>query len=354
MEASTNIHGLEAYDFELPPSCIAQHPAAQREDARLLFLQKGSQEIQDQKISDLPSLLRGDEIFVVNDTQVVPARLILEKETGGKVELLVLPRRKEDPPHMATCLSRTSRPLREGMALLLSTRQPACRVVETLPEGRVRVDFSACGGVIDALETHGAIPLPPYIEREGNPTEEDRIRYQTIFARNKGAIAAPTAGLHFTAKLVHTLEEKGIPVVPITLHVGPGTFAPIRTDDLRTMQVESERIRMGTQTAKALNEARKDGRKIIAVGTTAVRCLESVVNEEGQFEPIDVVTDLTIRPNHSFRAIDGLLTNFHLPKTTLLVLVSAFGGRERVLGAYKHAVANGYRFYSYGDAMLIR
>ena len=354
MEAPINIHGLEAYDFELPPSSIAQHPAARREDARLLTLSRESGTVQDKRVSDLPSLLQGDEIFVVNDTQVVPARLILEKETGGKVELLALPRQKDDPPHMATCLSKTSRPLREDMILRLPGGGAVCAISEILQEGRVRVDFSLCGGVIEALESHGAIPLPPYIEREGKPTEEDRIRYQTVFARNKGAVAAPTAGLHFTAKLVHTLEEKGIPVVPITLHVGPGTFAPIRTDDLRTMQVESERIRMGTQTAKALNKARGEGRKIIAVGTTAVRCLESVVNEEGLFEPTDIVTDLTIRPDHSFRAVDGLLTNFHLPKTTLLVLVSAFGGREQVLGAYNHAVANGYRFYSYGDAMLIR
>jgi S-adenosylmethionine:tRNA ribosyltransferase-isomerase len=347
-------HTLDAYDFDLPRERIAQHPASRREDSRLLHLDTPTGDVTDHGFTDFASLLTGDEILVVNDTRVLPARLITFKESGGRVELLLLPRNDEDTETMARCMARSNNPLAEGMALRMATGAPPLRIVELLESGRVRVDCSEAGGVADAFGANGSLPLPPYIEREDGPTPDDEVRYQTIFARRRGAVAAPTAGLHFTARLVRTIQERGVPVIPITLHVGPGTFQPVRTPDLRAHQVESEWVRMGPVAANALNKARGEGRRIIAVGTTVVRTLESLVAPDGSFAPRELWTDLTIRPGHVFGAVDGLLTNFHLPRSSLLVLVATFAGREKTLAAYRHAVASSYRFYSYGDAMLIR
>jgi len=353
-DGTLNEHTLDAYDFDLPSGLIAQHPAKEREGSRLLHLDRQSGNVTDHAFPELADLLQGDEILVVNDTRVLPARLITHKETGGRVELLLLPRNAEDTQTLARCMARSNKPLAPGMTLHVAAGSPPIRIVELMDGGRVRIDCAEAGGVAEAFGTHGALPLPPYIQREAGPTAEDEVRYQTIFARRRGAVAAPTAGLHFTARLVRSLEERSIPVIPVTLHVGPGTFQPVRVGDLRTHSVEAEWVRMGPIAATALNKARAEGRRIIAVGTTVVRTLESLVLPDGGFEPGERWTDLTVRPGHAFRGVDGLVTNFHLPRSSLLLLVSTFAGREKTLAAYRHAVASGYRFYSYGDAMLIR
>ena len=353
----TDDYSIDAYDFHLPENQIAQTPAPKREDSRLLVIDRAESTTTQTTMNHFSEFLSGDEVLVVNDTRVVPARLAVTKETGGKVELLILPPGPNPDPRFASAMSRASRPLAKGMKLtILGESRSTIEVADVIPGGRVQLEFTNPGGVREVLTRHGSVPLPPYIRRDerGGPSDEDKSRYQTVFARNKGAVAAPTAGLHFTASLVTKIENLGVPVVSVTLHVGPGTFLPVRETDLRKHQVEGEWVSMGFETARVLNKARAEGRRIIAVGTTVVRTLESLVGEDGSFEPTEKLTDLTILPEHQFKAVDGLLTNFHLPKSSLLVLVSAFCGRERVLKAYKEAVDSGFRFYSYGDAMYIR
>ena len=348
---------IDAYDFTLPESQIAQTPAPNREDSKLLVLNRESDSTVQASMGQFPEYLTGNEVLVVNDTRVVPARLYVTKETGGKVELLILPPGPNPDPRFASAMSRASRPLSPGMKLFIDGDSKASLMVKEVEGGgRVHLEFLNPGGVREILMRHGSVPLPPYIRRdpEQGPGEEDKARYQTVFARNKGAVAAPTAGLHFTASLVTRIENMGVPVVSVTLHVGPGTFMPVREHDLRKHQVEAEWVSMGFETARVLNKARTEGKRIVAVGTTVVRTLEALVAEDGSFSSTEKLTDLTIRPDHRFKAVDGLLTNFHLPKSSLLVLVSAFCGRERVLNAYKEAIDSNFRFYSYGDAMYIR
>ena len=348
---------IDSYDFELPEGQIAQVPAPKREDSKLLVLEREAEETVQSTMNQFPDFLKGDEVLVVIDTRVVPARLYVTKETGGKVELLILPPGPNPDPRFASAMSRASRPLSPGMKLSLEGDTRASLIVnEVMEGGRVHLEFLNPGGVREVLMKHGSVPLPPYIRRDPDqgPDSDDKARYQTVFARNKGAVAAPTAGLHFTASLVTRIENMGVPVVSVTLHVGPGTFMPVRESDLRQHQVEPEWVSMGFEAARVLNKARTEGRRIIAVGTTVVRTLESLVEDDGSFATTEKLTDLTIRPDHTFKAVDGLLTNFHLPKSSLLVLVSAFCGRQKVLDAYREAVDSNFRFYSYGDAMYIR
>ena len=340
---------LGAYDFALPATAIAQTPADRREASRLLLLERTGALADDTVFAQLPALLRGDEVLVVNDTRVVPARLLGLKETGGQVELLSLPPTPDDGPDERTCMSRTSRALKPGARVLLAEGH-AVTVTASLGGGRVRVRFD--GDPWAVLEAVGRIPLPPYIRRAaGDP---DRDRYQTVYAGPRGAVAAPTAGLHFTPALLDAVAARGVPVLRVTLHVGPGTFEPVRSDDLRTHAVEPEHVTISEETASALAAARREGRRVLAVGTTTTRTLEGAADPDGTVRPGDRRVDLTILPGYRFRVVEQLVTNFHLPRSSLLVLVSAFAGRERVLGAYDQAVARGYRFYSYGDAMLIR
>ena len=344
---------IDEYDFHLPETQIAQRPSEKRGGARLLHLPPNGSDPEDRQVADLPTILRGDEVLVVNDTRVVPARLAAQKESGGKVELLILPPGPNPNLHRAEAMTRSSRPLAPGSRLILPTAPGIPIQVVEASAGRALLEFPGPGGVRDALSVAGSVPLPPYIQRPDGPDGQDQNRYQTVFARKKGAVAAPTAGLHFSASLVTQLENKGIPVVSVTLHVGPGTFLPVRAENLMEHRVEPEWVAMGHETARVLNKAREESRRIIAVGTTVVRTLESMVGTDGSFEAGQQQTDLTILPGHTFRAVDGLLTNFHLPKSSLLVLVAEFGGKSRMMSAYDHAVSNGYRFYSYGDAMLI-
>jgi S-adenosylmethionine:tRNA ribosyltransferase-isomerase len=319
----------------------------------MLVLPRGEGAVSHHEFSDLPGLLRGDELLVVNDTRVVPARLWGRKPSGGKVELLLL-----GPFHgtRTEALLKSSKANPPGTILDVGPEPGVARVrvEEVLGEGRH--GLLLLEGYPDWLSLardHGAMPLPPYIKRP-KPEDEDRTRYQTLFAARDGAVAAPTAGLHFTPAVLEALAAKGIGRVPLTLHVGLGTFLPLRVEDLSEHQMHSEHYEVSEECARAVNEAKAQGRPVLAVGTTVVRALESAAGEDGRLRAGAAETRIFLRPPCNFKVVDALVTNFHLPGSTLLMLVSAFAGRERVLAAYAEAVAQRYRFFSYGDCMLIR
>lgn len=343
---------LADYAFDLPPGAIAQEPPADRESARLLELERRSGRWHDRHVRDLPELLVGDELLVFNDTRVVPARLRGHKDTGGKVELLAL---QPVGPRAFLAMGRASKGFTSGQRILLDGTAGAgpLYIEDVMPEGRLRVRLP--DDVVDLwelCETQGEVPLPPYVERAARP--EDRERYQTVFAREPGAVAAPTAGLHFTPALLERVAARGCETAFVTLHVGPGTFTPVKVERLTDHRMHSERFAVPEATAERIAAARRDGRRLLAVGTTVVRTLEAVAHAHGEVTPCAGETDIFIREGYRFRVVDQLLTNFHLPGSTLLMLVSAFAGRTAVLAAYRHAVASGYRFFSYGDGMLIR
>ncbi len=306
-------------------------------------------------IRDLPELLPSGALLVANDTKVIPARLHGTKPTGGRVELLLVERlRIEGDAEIWQCIGGASKPIRLGPIALHGDRAPAAEVLGVKGE-LVEVRFVPHGeSLLEALDRIGQVPLPPYIKRESQ-REDDRARYQTVFAREPGAVAAPTAGLHFTESLLERLRSRGIERTDVTLHVGPGTFAPLRADELEGQELHEEIYRISESTAQTINRARKEGRKIVAVGTTVVRTLESAASESGQVSAVaSGRTKLFIQPGYTFRVVDQMVTNFHLPRSSLLMLVSAFGGKDAVLAAYNEAVRQEYRFFSYGDAMLIR
>jgi len=336
------------FDFELPAASIAQRPAP-RGASRLLVLDRMGEE-RHRTVRDLPRLLRPGDLLVVNDTRVIPARLFGRRagaagETGGKIEILLTARAGE---REWDALVKPGRRARPGTVIALEEGLTA-EVIEKDPAGRHRLRFSE--PIEGHLERIGHVPLPPYIERPDEAA--DRERYQTVWARHPGAIAAPTAGLHFSEELLAELAAAGVERAAVTLHVGIGTFKPVTVDDVADHRMESERWEVPATTAEAIARTRSNGGRIVAVGTTVVRTLESAaLAGGGEVLPGSGSTDLFITPGFRFRAVDLLLTNFHLPRSTLLMLVSAFAGRERVLAAYAEAVREGYRFYSYGDAML--
>jgi S-adenosylmethionine:tRNA ribosyltransferase-isomerase len=331
------------FDYDLPPASIAQEPAP-RGESRLLVLDRAGPE-RHARVRDLPRLLRSGDLLVLNDTRVIPARLHGRSAGGGKIEILLVEPVGEREWDALVKPGRRARPgarfeIGEGLA---------AEVVDKREDGRHRLRFS------EPIEPHldrlGHIPLPPYIHRPD--TDEDRERYQTVFARQPGAVAAPTAGLHFTAELLAEIAAAGVEIARVTLHVGIGTFKPVSAERIEEHRMERERYEIGEETAAALRRAREAGRRIVAVGTTVVRTLEgAALAGGGEIRAGDGATDLFITPGFRFQVVDALLTNFHLPRSTLLMLVSAFAGRERVLAAYAEAVREGYRFYSYGDAML--
>ncbi|GIW10174.1 MAG: S-adenosylmethionine:tRNA ribosyltransferase-isomerase [Dehalococcoidia bacterium] len=331
----------DAFDYVLPPDRIAQQPVEPRDSARLLVLERATGALSDRIVRDLPALLRPGDCLVVNDTRVLPARLQGRRPSGGRVELLLL-RRRGDQQWEA--LVRPARRLRAGESIELAGGTHA-RIVE---EGEGGVRLIALEDEAAALAS-GQVPLPPYITQPLSDPE----RYQTIFARVPGSAAAPTAGLHFTPALLDQLAERGILRVTITLHIGLATFRPVKEPDPRQHRLHREWYQVTPEAATAINAARAAGGRVVAVGTTTVRTLESAADEQGVVHPGTRETDLFILPGYRFRAIDALLTNFHLPRSTLLMLVAAFAGREAVLAAYQHAIAAGYRFYSFGDAMLV-
>ena len=350
---------LEDYDYELPPERIAQTPAERRDESRLLVHSRSAGTTEHRSFRELAECVPPQALIVLNDTRVLPARLRARKPTGGAVELLVL-----DPAGsqggVLRCLARSSKALRPGTRLELLDRRGApswwqAEVLERVDEtALVRIEGLGTGGVMEVLETLGEVPLPPYILREGAPGSDDEERYQTVYARNPGAVAAPTAGLHFTPELLDALRARGHDIVSLTLHVGPGTFAPVRVDDPRAHQMHPEAYSIPESTAAAVNRAKSEGRPVLAVGTTVVRALESAALESHvPAIPAGTQTRLFIYPGWHFRVVDALLTNFHLPRSTLLMLVSALAGREKLLALYREAIDRGYRFYSYGDAMLL-
>ena len=355
------------FEYVLPPELIAQHPLPERTDSRMMVVDRRAGSISHKHIRDFPGYLNPGDLLVANNTRVIPARLFGSwRDTGGKVEILLV---EEVSENLWRVMSRSARRVRAGQCMLLCDEQVEGTVLEVDIGGRVLVQFSSERAFMEIVEARGVPPVPPYIQRKGNSdplVQLDRDRYQTVYACEPGAIAAPTAGLHFSKALLDEIEKRGITCTEITLHVGPGTFRPVKGESLAGHLMESERYRISQATAQILEKARTGAARTIAIGTTTVRTLESVMREKGRFVATTGKTAIFIYPPHSFLAVDVLLTNFHLPRSTLLMLVAAFaadgisaqtraveGGLELMLAAYQEAIRNEYRFYSYGDSMLI-
>jgi S-adenosylmethionine:tRNA ribosyltransferase-isomerase len=339
-------------DYELPEGSIAQAPLAERDAARLLCVPRGDG-FAHHRVRELPELL-APSLIVLNDTRVIPARLFGHKPSGGRVELLLIERISSiAPAERWRALGRASKGLRKGERIAIGDGTLVAHVLAPqAPTGMLEVELLAASGTAtDAIERLGAMPLPPYIRRAAEA--EDTSRYQTVYAAQPGAVAAPTAGLHFTESLLEALRARGHQLAYVTLHVGPGTFAPLRSDDLREHVMHEERFEIPSATSEAIARARREGRQVLAIGTTVVRALESAADEPGGVAAGAAQTSIFIYPPYRFRVVDALLTNFHLPRSTLLALVMAFAGIERTRAAYRTAIESGYRFYSYGDAMLI-
>jgi S-adenosylmethionine:tRNA ribosyltransferase-isomerase len=338
---------ITEFDYQLPAELIAQEPLAQRADSRMLVVNRRENSWLDARFKSFPAFLEPGDCLVLNNTRVFSARLIGRKEShAARIELFLV-RELENKTWEA--LARPARRLKIGAKIVFGDSLRA-QVLEKQSDGRVVVEFEANGDFDEILETVGQTPLPPYIRREEKPNETDRERYQTVFARKRGAIAAPTAGLHFTPQILDEIRSRGIKIVEITLHVGYGTFEPVRVEDLSQHTVAPETCEISPHDAEIINDR---AGKLVAVGTTTTRALESAADENGKITSGARTANLTIIPGYKFRAIDALLTNFHLPQSSLLVLVSTFAGHDLTMNAYDHAVAEKYRFYSYGDCMLI-
>lgn len=339
---------VEQFDYALPRSLIAQYPSPQRGDSRLMILRREDGSIEHRQFKDLADGLRPGDLLVINNTRVVPVRVIGNKETGGRCEVLLIPPRNGSNGLWGG-LIKHSRGIKKGTRICFG--EDLSGDVEEITRGKVKIRFSGKGDLWSELERVGHVPLPPYIKRRDEPL--DRERYQTIFATQDGSIAAPTAGLHFTESHVQALKAKGLGVASITLHVGVGTFMPVRVREIDEHQMEEEWIRVPEEAVADVEQTREQGGRVIAVGTTTTRALESFSDSRGRLRAGSDASSLFIRPPYRFRVIDGLITNFHLPKSTLLMLVCAFAGRDLIMRAYEEAVRERYRFYSYGDAMLI-
>ncbi|HYE65876.1 MAG TPA: tRNA preQ1(34) S-adenosylmethionine ribosyltransferase-isomerase QueA [Pyrinomonadaceae bacterium] len=342
---------ISDFEYELPEELIAQHPLQRRDAARMLVLDRAARSWRDTQFAELPSHMRAGDVLVINNTRVFPARLIGTRESsGGRIELFLV---RQLGPDLWETLARPARRLQKGARMRFGGGRLRAEVIESLDDGRRAVRFECDGLFETVLEEIGRTPLPPYIKRGVEADAKDRERYQTVYARHSGAIAAPTAGLHFTTHVLDEIAARGASVVEITLHVGYGTFEPVRAQDLREHSVAPEQSEISEGAAELINEARQRGGRILAIGTTTTRALESAVDEAGRVRAGARLARITITPGYRFRIVDLLLTNFHLPRSSLLVLVAAFAGRDLVLAAYRHAVEAQYRFYSYGDCMLI-
>jgi S-adenosylmethionine:tRNA ribosyltransferase-isomerase len=342
---------LSEFNYDLPAELIAQEPLGKRDASRMLVLDRRAGSWADSEFSSLFEYLEPNDVLVLNNTRVFPARLIGRRHpSGGRVEALLV---REREPMLWEALVRPGHRLNAGARLDFAEGKLKAEIVEVL-EGGLRVLRFECDETLEEIvDRCGEIPLPPYIKRPDGSTPQDRERYQTVYANNRGAVAAPTAGLHFTEGSLDLLRSRGIKTVEVTLHVGYGTFEPVRVPEIEQHRVGPEMFAISSQTAAVINDARATGGRIVAVGTTTTRALESAVNTNGRVEAGNGLAAITITPGHSFQIVDGLITNFHLPQSSLLLLVCAFAGRELVLDAYRHAVENHYRFYSYGDCMLI-
>ena len=333
--------------FDLPEELIAQTPIAQRDASRLMLLDRQTGAIQHRHFYDLPEYLRKGDCLVLNDSRVLPARLIGARPTGGSIELVLL---RDLGENRWECLSRPGRKTRPGQEIFFGNGELKAVVEEVTTGGNRIVRFLYEGIFLEILEKLGRMPLPPYIREE----LKDPERYQTIYSRALGSAAAPTAGLHFTSELLDTIRSRGVSVVFVTLHVGLGTFRPVKEDEIEDHEMHAEYCMIPEETARAVNAAKGNGHRVIAVGTTSCRTLESFAGEDGKLQPCSGWTDIFIYPGYRFKCIDALVTNFHLPESTLIMLVSALAGRENVLQAYQTAVQERYRFFSFGDAMFIQ
>lgn len=362
MTAHTEELRTDDFDYDLPTDLIAQEPASSREQSRLLRFRRDSGTISHHAFSDLPALLRPTDVLVLNDSKVIPARMRGKKvPSGGAIEILLI---EECAPNRWWVMLKPGKRAHPGSRVQLvatdgSPTSIAFEVLQKNAEGHCQVLFEGTENVLDELDRIGEVPLPPYIEPARDRTFDDQGRYQTVYAHQKGSVAAPTAGLHFTPNLLDQVQEKGIAIVKVTLHVGLGTFAPIKAETIDAHQMHRERFEISAAAAEALNQFRSEGRRIVAVGTTSVRVLESATDENNQTRPQRARTNIFIYPPYRFRMVDALITNFHLPKSTLLMLVSALAAPEQVEGieairrVYRTAIEQRYRFFSYGDATLI-
>ena len=339
---------MKTHDFwyELPEELIAQTPLQQRDSSRLLVLDRESGQVSHRHFYDILDYLKPGDCLVMNDSRVLPARLLGHRPTGGAVEVLLL---RDLGDKKWECLCKPGRKMQPGNEVIFGNGELTATVTEVLDDGNRVVEFHYEGIFLEVLERLGKMPLPPYIKAE----LADQERYQTVYSREVGSAAAPTAGLHWTEELLEKARNKGIKTAFVTLHVGLGTFRPVKAEEITEHHMHSELCMLSRETADILNETRQNGGRVICVGTTSCRTLESLVNEDGTFEEKSKWTEIFIYPGYTFKAMDGLITNFHLPESTLVMLVSAFAGRENVLNAYNEAVKERYRFFSFGDAMFI-
>ena len=340
---------LSEFSYDLPAELIAQEPLTDRAASRMMVVDRGNGTLEDRCFDELPAYLTQGDVLVLNNTKVFPARLNGTSDTGAAVEIFLV---RDLGEGLWETLARPARRLPPGKHIVFGEELTGV-VIDNLGDGRLVVRLESPMNVHQAIDDLGKTPLPPYIKRDGAAPDNDRERYQTVFAKNRGAIAAPTAGLHFTPAILDRIRTLGVQIAELTLHVGYGTFEPVRVDDLSHHVVAPERYTIDEETAAVLNRAIEGGRRIVAVGTTSTRALENSISRHGRFDPGDFDADLTITPGYKFRAAGALVTNFHLPQSSLLVLTSTFGGHELIMKAYGHAVDEKYRFYSYGDCMLI-
>ncbi len=349
---------LSDYDYDLPAHKIAQMPCKNRSESKLLHLNTKAKSLSHHQFKEIASLLKKDDLLVVNNTKVVPARLFATKKTGGKVEILIInyaagmKNLEDNGFFQCDCLIKASKNPKKDSILLLDEKAEA--KVENVKGYTSEIKFLNGKNFPKFLQKYGKIPLPPYIKRDdATKDRNDNKDYQTVYASKKGAVAAPTAGLHFTDALMNEINKKGVETAQITLHVGYGTFVPVRVEDIRDHEIHSEYFSLSKKNADLINRAKKENRRIVAVGTTSVRTLEYLADENGMVEETNGMCDLFIYYGYNFKCVDAMITNFHLPKSTLLMLVSAFYTREKMLEAYEEAKLKDYRFFSYGDAMFI-
>ncbi len=339
---------IEEFDYPLPPSLIAQYPSAQRGESRLMVLHRDHPTIEHRQFSDVLDYVQPGDLLAINNTRVLPARLIGKKETGGKCEILLIPSWNGAKGEWEALIKGSGK-VKTGLRIQFGEGLPG--ELKEVKEGKAKICFSGPIEIMEVIQRIGHVPLPPYIKRNDEPL--DRDRYQTVFAERDGSIAAPTAGIHFTHSLLGSLRERGVNITSITLHIGVGTFAPVKVKDIEEHQMGAEWIEISKAAAREIEETKERGGRVIAVGTTTTRALESFSDSEGRIKAGRNLSSLFIYPPYRFRIIDALITNFHLPKSTLIMLVSAFAGKDLLMKAYEEAVEKKYRFYSYGDAMLI-